>query len=240
MNADMSIFTKSEPEVIEPGKFIVLEGTDGTGKTTQIELLAKTLGSYDYDGLIFDFPQYSTMSSEMLKKYLAGEYGKLNSEAASILYALDRFDASFKIRKHLEEGKIILANRYSTSNAAHQGAKISDRDERVKFYKWLDHLEYTTFNIPKPDLTIILHAPVGYTMEQIAKGHEAKGTKPDLHDKDMGHLIAAERAYLEIAGLFPNTKLVECVENDKMLSAQEIHSKVWELVRRIVLKNNSF
>jgi hypothetical protein len=106
--------------------------------------------------------------------------------------------------------------------------------------KWLDHLEFTTFGIPRPDLTIILHAPVEATLNLITQGHQKKGTKPDLHDQDLQHLRAAEQAYLEISELFPNTKLVECMAGDQLLTPQEVHAKIWELVRRIVLKNNSF
>ncbi len=236
----MSFWNKEPEKKIEPGKFIVIEGTDGTGKTTQVDLLAKTLTNYDYDGAIFDFPQYSNVSSSLLENYLAGYYGHLNPEAASILYAVDRFDASFRIRDAINSGQIILANRYVTSNAGHQGSKIEDKNDRIKFYKWLDNLEFTTFNIPRPDLTIILHVPAEVTLELIKKGHEAKGTKPDLHDTDIEHLQKAEQVYMEIAQLFPNTKLIECYEDGRLLSPQEIHSKIWELIRRIVLKNNSF
>lgn len=237
----MAIWSKTKPNpVIQPGKLIVLEGTDETGKTTQIKLLGETLSNYNYDKVIFDFPQYTNVSSALLNNYLQGIYGQLNPEAASILYAVDRFDASFLIRQYLSEGKIVLANRYVSSNAGHQGAKIFDAQDRIKFYKWLDHLEYTTFNIPRPDLTIILHLPIAMSLELIKRGHEAKDTHPDIHDQDIEHLKRAEQVYLEIAELFPNTKLVECSEDGRLLTPQEIHAKVWELVRRIVLKNNTF
>ena len=236
----MAIWTKTAPQPAGPGKFIVIEGTDGTGKTTQVKLLAETLSNYNYDGVVFDFPQYTNVSSALLENYLKGVYGQLNPEAASILYAVDRFDASFSVREHLEQGRIVLANRYVTSNAGHQGAKIPDAQERIKYFKWLDNLEYTTFNIPRPDLTIILHLPVKLSLELINKGHATKGTVPDIHDQDLEHLEHAEQVYLEIAELFPNTKLVECAEDGSLLSPHEIHAKVWELVRRIVLKNNTF
>ncbi len=202
------------------GKLIVIEGIDGIGKTTQIELLAKTLTSYDYDGLVFDFPQYSATSEVMLNKYQQGKYGDLNPQAASTLFTIDRFDVSNNMREHLSDGKIILANRYTPSNAAYQGAKISDREERIKFYKWLDHLEYTIFNLPKPDLTLILHIPTEHT--------------PD-------NLKSIQQTYFEVANLFPNTKLIECSDDaGHRLSPQEIQAKIWELIRRMVLKNNSF
>lgn len=235
----MGLFGKSKVIAVpqQPGKFIVIDGTDGSGKTTQIELLANTLEVSGYNHALFDFPQYHTASAAMLEKYLAGDYGKLGPEAASIFYAIDRFDASSKIRDMISKGKIVLTNRYVTSNAGHQGGKIEDRDERIKFYRWLDNLEYGIFNIPKPDLSIILHVPVDVTWELIEKRSTAQQRKRDLHEADIEHLRRAEQVYLEIAELYPNTRLVECVVDGRLLSPIEIHAKVWELVRRITLKD---
>ncbi len=234
----MGIFTKkTTAPVVANGRFIVLDGTDGTGKTTQVELLAKTLEESGYNQTIFDFPQYGQPSASMLEKYLRGEFGKLNAKASSILYAVDRFDASFKIREMIAGNNIVLTNRYVTSNAGHQGGKITDKHERINFYKWLNDLEFGTFQIPKPDLSIILHLPVEMSLELIKKGHEAKGTKPDIHDNDIEHLRNAEQVYLEVAELFPNTHLIECSQNGRLLTPMEIHTQVWELVRRITLKD---
>ena len=234
----MSIFRKSKPEQPTPkGKFIVIDGPDGTGKKTQTDLLAQTLAVSGYDGTMFDFPQYGSASASMLEKYLNGDYGTLNAEAASIFYAIDRFDASFKHRELLDNGKVIISNRYVTSNAGHQGAKIYDYNERIKFYKWLDNLEYGTYNIPKPDLNIILHIPAEKAMELIDARSIKENRKKDIHEQDPEHLKRAEEVYLEIAELFPNTRLVECVENGRLLNPTEVHTKVWELVRRIALKD---
>lgn len=235
----MGLFRKKQPEAPKQssGRFIVIDGTDGTGKTTQIKLLAETLETTGYTHEQFDFPQYGQPSAVMLEKYLKGEFGDLNAKAASILYAVDRFDASAKIRTMLAEDKIVLTNRYVTSNAGHQGGKIPDQADRVEFYKWLNDLEFGIFHIPKPDLNIILHVPVEKSLELIRKGHETKGTKPDLHDQDLDHLKRAEQVYLEMAELFPNTFLIECVENNELLPPARIHAKVWELVRRLTLKD---
>lgn len=223
--------------IAAPGRFIVIDGPDGTGKATQTELLAQTLAEAGYDGVIFDFPQYNTASAAPLEKYLKGDYGQMNPHAASMLYAIDRFDASFQIRKYLEEGKVVLANRYVTSNAGHQGAKISDYDQRIKFYKWLDNLEHQTFGIPKPHLNIILHMPAEVSYDLIRKRAKADGRKLDIHEADPEHLMAAEKVYQEIAQLFPNAKLVECVEEDELLNPKRINGKIWDLVRRIALKD---
>ncbi len=228
---------KPETNNIPRGRFIVIDGPDGSGKKTQADLLAQTLAVSGYDGGMFDFPQYGQISSAMLEKYLAGEYGKLNAEAASIFYAIDRFDASFKLREMINENKVVLSNRYVSSNAGHQGAKIEDYNDRIKFYRWLDNLEFGTYNIPKPDLTIILHIPHEIAWELIDKRSKEQNRKKDIHEQDPEHLKRAEQVYLEIAELFPNTRLVECVENGVLLTEQQIHTKVWELVRRIALKD---
>lgn len=234
----MAIFGNKKPGVTSSyGRFIVLDGPDGSGKKTQTDLLLETLKVSGYDAGMMDFPQYGKVSAAMLEKYLNGEYGQLNPEAASIFYAIDRFDASYKLRGLLSDGKIVLANRYVTSNAGHQGAKISDPNDRIKFFRWLDNLEFGTYNIPKPDLNIILHVPSEVAWELIQKRHEKEERKTDIHEQDPDHLKRAEAVYLEIAELFPNTRLVECFENGRLLTPKEVHAKVWELVRRITLKD---
>jgi dTMP kinase len=177
-----------------------------------------------------------------VEDYLNGKYGQVSPQAASIFYAIDRFDASFKIREWLEQGKVVVANRYVTANAGHQGGKIADDIDRMKFFRWLDNLEYGTFGIPKPDLNIILHMPAEMAQKLVDKKSPgarkyANGKKRDLHEADLKHLKNAEKVYLEISKLFPNTKLVECVQGGKLLSPAGVHNKVWDLVRRIALKD---
>ena len=227
--------------VKQRGRFIVIDGTDGSGKATQTELLLEELKIAGYEVEMTDFPQYGTKSAGLIEEYLNGKYGQVGPEAASIFYAIDRFDASFKIRQWLDEGKIIISNRYVTANAGHQGGKIADDVDRMKFFRWLDNLEYNIFGIPKPDLNIILHMPAEMAQKLVDKKSEkvreyANGKKRDLHEADIKHLKNAEKVYLEISKLFPNTKLVECVNKGELLSPKEVGNKVWELVRRIVLK----
>lgn len=225
------------------GRLIVLDGTDGTGKTTQTKLLVETLQQNGHRVEIADFPQYGRQSASLVEAYLNGDYGtELNPHASSLFYAIDRFDASFKIREWLDDGIIVISNRYVTSNAGHQGGKIADKYDRLKFYKWLDNLEYTILGIPKPDLTIILHIPAEQaqklakqkTKEQ--KAHLKNGKQHDIHEADLKHLKQAEQVYLEVAKLFPKTKLIECVDEDGILPPKLVHNKIWELVRRIALK----
>jgi dTMP kinase len=234
----MSLIAKKTSKRSKPkmGKFIVVDGTDGSGKATQTEMLIETLKHAGFPAVRLEFPRYTKISSALLQKYLAGDYGILEPHAASVLYAVDRFDAAEDIRAIMEEGNIVIADRYVTSNAGHQGAKIVSKNERIKYYRWLEQLEYNYFGIPRPDLNIILHVPTTVTAKLIAERSKRDNRSMDLHERDLEHLRAAERVYLEIAALFPNTKLVECVEKGKMLGRQQIHGKVWDLVRRIALK----
>jgi dTMP kinase len=233
----------SNKEEHQEGKFIVIDGTDGSGKGTQTQLLVEELRTNGYPVEIADFPQYGQRSASMVEDYLINKkYGQVNPRAASIFYAIDRFDASFKIRQWLSEGKIIISNRYVTANAGHQGGKIADDDERLKYFRWLNDLEYNVFGIPKPDLNLILHVPAEIAQQLAKKKWEAQkdymnGKKTDLHEEDLNHLKNAEKVFLEIAKLFPNTKLVECAPDGNLMSPQEVHNKIWELVRRIALKN---
>jgi dTMP kinase len=226
----------------QKGKFIVIDGTDGSGKATQTKLLVEELRQSGYPVEMTDFPQYGTKSAGLIEEYLNGKYGQVGPEAASIFYAIDRFDASFKIRQWLNEGKIVISNRYVTANAGHQGGKISDDLDRLKFFKWLDNLEYNIFGIPKPDLNVILHVPAAVAQKLVDQKSAdqrqyANGKKRDLHEADLNHLKNAEKVYLQISKLFPNTKLVECVAGKELMSPELIHNKVWELVRRIALKD---
>lgn len=204
------------------GKFIVLEGTDGSGKTAQFERLILSLPEGTKLGTL-DFPRYSEPSSYFVQHYLSGRYGSdVGPYTASILFAVDRFDARMKIVQWLEEGRLVIANRYVASNMAHQGAQIENRGEREKFYKWLYHLEYEIFALPKPDMNIILHVPAEISAALIAK----RGGR-DILEADPAYQKRAEQVYLEIAALFPNEfRVIECAPEGVLLPPEAIHEKV--------------
>jgi dTMP kinase len=135
----------------------------------------------------------------------------------------------------------VVSNRYVTANAGHQGGKIESDFERLKYFRWLNDLEYNIFNIPRPDLNVILHMPAEIAQKLVDKKSADQrayvgGKKRDLHEADLQHLKNAEKVYLEIAKLFPNTKLVKCVKGGKLLTPTQVHNEVWELVRRVGLK----
>ncbi|MEK7599198.1 MAG: thymidylate kinase [Patescibacteria group bacterium] len=226
------------------GVFIVLEGTDGSGKGTQAKILYEKLKKKGFKVLKISFPQYGSKSAGPVEEYLNGKYGspdKLNPYAASLFYALDRFDFSAKIREKIENGWIVLADRYVDSNAGHQGGKIKDEKERVKFIAWLYGIEYGILNIPKPDLAIILHVPAEIGQKLIKqrkkRDYVAGGKKHDGHEADFGHLKAAENSYLWLAKKYPDEHiLIECLSQSRLLSPEEISRKVWQAVGPLLAK----
>ena len=148
---------------MEQGKFFVFEGIDGSGKSTQTNLLAEYLKKRGYKVIKIDFPQYGNKSAGLVEKYLSGEYGdaeKVGPYRASIFYACDRYDANFQLKKYLKEGRVVVSDRYVGSNMAHQGGKIKSQKEREKFFAWLYELEYEIFKIPKPTKSFFLHVPL--------------------------------------------------------------------------------
>lgn len=221
------------------GKFIVIDGTDGSGKTTQLSLLKLRLESEGYAVEIADFPQYNTKSAGLVEEYLSGKYGKadeIDSYKASIFYAVDRYDASFKLRQWLKQGKIVLANRYTSANMGHQGCKIKNPLERKVFFNWLYDLEYKIFEIPQPDLSIILHVEsnIAQNLAKQRAREDWNGKTNDIHEDNLEHLQKAEQVYMEIATSFPNFKLINCTKNDTILSREEVSLLIWPAVKQII------
>lgn len=224
---------------VKNGKFIVLDGTDGSGKATQIGLLTERLKLKGFRPQVLDFPRYGMKSAYQVEQYLNGVYGSaknLGPYIPSIFYATDRFAASFEARELLEKGATLISNRYVTASMGHQGGKITSHKERFKFYKWLNNLEYGIFQLPKPDLTLILHVPAGLAQKLVDKKAARKyihGKKRDLHEKDLGHLKAAERTFLEISRKF-GYPIIECCDKNKILSPEIIADLIWKKVSKIL------
>lgn len=209
-----------------------------------MKLLADHLRQKGVKTEIIDFPQYGKKSAGLVEEYLTGQYGTLEEVGpyrASIFYACDRYAASFKIRKWLKEGKIVISDRYVGSNVGHQAGKIKNKKERQKFLKWLYNLEYNIFKIPKPDITFFLKTFPELSQKLSAKiTDKAKQTKKklylgskkqDLHEKNLRHLKNALNAYLEAAKMNPKEiKIIECIKNKKMLTPKVIHNKIWQII----------
>lgn len=218
------------------GLFIMIEGTDGSGKGTQTELLVKRFQKENFDVEQIHFPQYGNPSAAMVEDYLNGKFGTANEVGpyrASILYAVDRYSAKTQIQTWLDSGKIVIANRYVGSNMGHQGGKIADVEERKKYFDWNYNLEYTIFQIPKPDVNIILHVRPEIS-QKLVDQKEAReylhGKKRDIHEDDLDHLKNAESAYLQMASMYSEFELIECVEQDSILDKEIIHEKIWSTI----------
>lgn len=218
------------------GLFIVLEGADGSGKTTQFNLLTERLRAVGYDVEIFDFPRYDQNSSHFVKKYLNGEYGpasNINPYTASLFYALDRYEAASEIRKALEAGKIVLSNRYVGSNMAHQGSKFSSEAEQRGFFVWNDSLEFQLLGIPRPNLNIFLRVPAEISFKLVGrKARRAYTAKPrDEHEADLQHLQRAVATYDSMCRLFPRDFIaIDCVQGGRLLSILTINERIWRLI----------
>lgn len=222
------------------GVFIVIDGTDGSGKATQSRLLVERLKDEGFGVATFSFPQYNTKSAGPTEEYLAGKYGsaaEVGPYRGSIFYAVDRYDASFKIRVALAEGKVVVSDRYVGSNLGHQGGKIHEAEERLKFFHWNDGLEHNLFGIPRPDINIVLHVPPEIS-QKLADSGAKKGVSHDIHESNFQHLKDAETAYLEIVKLFENFKLVECIEDDEYLPPKKIHEKIWQIINPLLIPLN--
>ncbi len=221
------------------GKFIVIDGTDGSGKTTQFNLLIDKLKAEGFDVEVADFPQYNTKSAGLVEEYLGGKYGNADEVTpyqSSIFYAVDRFDASYKIREWLKAGKIVVANRYVSASMGHQGGKIENPLERKVFFNWLYELEYKLFNIPKPDLSLILHveAEIAQGLAKNRHREDWVGKTRDIHEENLDHLKKAEEVYLEIAKTFPDFKLIKCTRAGELMTREEIHQLVWIYTNQIL------
>jgi dTMP kinase len=232
------------------GKLIVLEGLDGSGKSTQLNLLVNRLAKKGFETASFDFPQHGERSATLVGDYLNGKYGKTNEVTpyqASIFFACDRYDASFKIREVLRRGKIVVCDRYVASNASHQGGKIKDENERKEFFQWLYNLEFNIFQIPKPDISLILKTSPETSLKlagsggisdlkKLARRQAYLGEKQkDIHEEDLGHQKHALDSYLQLAEEFPQDfKIIECMEEGKLLAPDIIHEKIWAEVEKII------
>lgn len=231
------------------GKFFVFEGIDGCGKSTQTKLLAEFFVNKGFQVEKIDFPQHGEKSSGLVDEYLTGKYGEskdVGPYIASIFYACDRYDASFKIRKWLSEGKVVISDRYLVSNVGHQGGKIRNIKAWRKYVNWLYDLEYNLFKIPKPDYTFILKTSAEFSLKLSNKITDIKKQKrrksylgsdknQDIHEKDKNHLADALNSYIRVSKEFPRDfKVVECLENGELLSPDVISQKVIKLVNKIL------
>lgn len=221
------------------GKLIVFEGTDGSGKSTQYARLCERL---EREGRSFQrlvFPQYDKPSSTLLRMYLGGEFGShpedVNAYAASTFYAVDRY-ASWKQvwGEWYRSGALVLADRYITSNAVHQAAKVKP-EERAAFFDWLYDFECDKLGLPRPDLVIYLDMPTQRAVENLRRREAATNTHADIHEVDTAYLALCRETALQAAEQLGWRK-ISCVNGQGAVrSIEELHEEIWDMVKTEVL-----
>ena len=213
------------------GTFIAVEGIDGSGKQTQVRLLARALESRGYQVLSTGFPQYGSWFGKMVGQFLNGELGPLSSvdpHFAALLYAGDRFECKQPIVTALESGAVVLADRYVASSLAHQAARAVP-EKRAEFRAWIEHLEYNIYGLPKEDLVLYLRLPPREAQTLVAK-KSARAYTDSAHDileSSIRHLQAAADMYDDLARA-SNWKTIECFDSMKQMirPAEEISAEV--------------
>lgn len=223
-------------EEARSGLFIVIEGTDGSGKGTQFKKLVEHLEQEGHDVATFDFPQYEQPSSYFVKEYLNGKYGsadEVGPYTASLFYALDRYEAAPAIRQALAEGKIVIANRFTGSNMAHQGTKFDHAEQRRGYFIWLDNLEFQMLGIPRPNLNLVLRVPADIAQSLVDQKDARSYTdkKRDIHEADLRHLERSVEVYDDLCKLFPKDfTRIDCVRGGSLLTIEDVSKLVWEKV----------
>ena len=225
------------------GVLIVLDGADGSGKATQTRLLVERLKAEGKEVQTLDFPQYTqNMAGTLLRECLDGKRGDfmhMDARIASMLYAVDRFESKDKIQGWLDEGAVVVLDRYVSANMMHQGAKIADADEVKNFLSWLDTLEHRVFKIPRPDIILYLDVPLEDRMrmvkEAVQEGKESKGERVDVAEADIEHQYTAGERAKEIVRSQNNWKQIICTQEGAMRTREGIHEEIYELLRGDIL-----
>ena len=220
------------------GKIIVIEGTDCSGKETQSKLLEERLKEKGKKFVKFNFPRYDTPTGQIVGGSYLGrkEIGeslfkegavKVDPHVTCLYYAADRKYNWYKIQEYLDKDYFVILDRYTPSNLAHQGSKITGKDERFNMYQWIDKLEYWLLGLPKPDKTVFLHVPAEKTLELL------KNRKlVDEHEKSPEYLRNVEESYIELSELY-NWDRIECIKNGNLRSVLDINDEIIKLVEKM-------
>lgn len=216
------------------GKLIVIEGTDGSGKSTQFKLLTERLEVENHPFQKLVFPQYAEPSSALIRMYLGGEFGSspsdVNAYAASAFYAVDRYASYKKVwSQWYENGGLVVSDRYTTSNAVHQASKEYGQAQK-DFLKWLYEFEYEKLGLPRPDLVIYLDVPTDFTETMMRRREADTNTHADIHEQDMAYLATCRRTGKAAAQYYGWT-VIDCVKDGAMRSIEDIHEEIYRHVK---------
>jgi dTMP kinase len=227
------------------GIFIVLEGIDGSGKGTQLEMLARAFRERGIAFRQISFPRYDGFFGKMVAQFLNGEYGALDPHFSALLYAGDRLEAKPMIEAEIVEGRCVLADRYVGSNLAHQTARVPT-GKRKGFLRWLKELEYEVYGLPAEDLVIYLRVPASAAHQLVGKKGARKYTRKrrDILEASLAHLETASKVYDELARQ-KSWVTIECANPEKgskkfvLRPPEEIHAEVLAAVEERALVEKS-
>jgi len=214
------------------GKLIVVDGTDGSGKTTQVKLLFNYLKQKKVSVQTMDFPRYENVYGKIIKAILTSQWGqRLSPYLVALPFAMDRRAARKQIREWLREGKVVIVDRYATSSIAHQGAKLEGK-KREKLMKWVENLEYGFNGLVKEDLVIFLSLPFQASQKLIKQRLKKKG-KGDLVDVDVDYQRKVVEVYKQMAEETNHWLVVKCVDSKgRLLSRKEIHKRIVKALQK--------
>jgi dTMP kinase len=222
-----------------PGKLIAIEGIDGSGKRTQVELLEKALKANGHAVYSTGFPQYDSWFGKMVGQFLNGDFGALETvdpHFSALLYAGDRFEAKFRLETALNQGKIVLADRYIGSNLAHQTARAPAAD-RSAFISWIEHLEYNIYNLPRETLVLYLRVPPRQAQQLVARKSARSYTKvkQDLQEASLRHLEDAAAMYDQLSRR-PNWATIPCFDETRgaMRPQKHIATEILAAVLQVI------
>lgn len=219
---------------MKKGKLIIIEGIDGSGKTTQTKLLINYLKKSGHAVKTIHFPQHGhEVFGILIDGYLENKFGpavSIDYRLAAVLYALDRYEAKGKINGWLKKGYFVVLDRYTESNFGHQGGKIKNIKKRQRVINWLYNLDYKILKNPRPDLVLFLDMPVHY----VGKLMKKMGKKLDGHESNNSHLNNSRAAYLTALQKFSYWRRIICTVNNRLLTIDRIHSNI---LKTLNLKN---
>ena len=224
--------------------FIVLEGLDGAGKSTQIKMLREWFLARGVESEYLHFPRFDApIYGDLVARFLRGEFGsaaEVNPYLVALLYAGDRADAAKMVQGWLDEGKVVIADRYVYSNIGYQCAKIEDEAERAKLRQWIFDLEYDYNKIPQPELSLFLDVPFAFTERKLTEQREGddrnylNGGK-DIHEASLSLQQAVRRVYLETAAVDESLQVVDCSDAEGgMATPEEIFRRIESVVSRVL------
>jgi dTMP kinase len=219
------------------GKLIVIDGADGAGKATQTQLLLDYLKQQQIKNKYISFPRYHTsFHGHHVARFLKGEFGGNNEVSpymSSLAFALDRLTARDEMIEWLEEGSIVVADRYTSANMAHQTSKLP-QDKQKDFLKWLYEMEYKEHKLPKEDVVLFLHVPAEISQRLLDKKSDQKnnGGKRDQAESDLDHQRKSIAMYMKLAKKNKHWAVIECVEEGELLSKEQIHEKIIAVLKK--------